>query len=166
MTPPVPRVRPLRAGDRAALHDALAACPEFDAHEVEVALELLDHQLGGGSEYTHLVAEDPASACAGPGTAGGYVCIAPIPLTDHAWNLYWICVHPRLQGHGLGRALVAAAEAHAASRGGQLLVLETSGRDAYVHTRRFYEACGWKEEARLRDFYRPGDDVVYYVRRF
>ncbi len=97
--------------------------------------------------------------------AAGYVCISTIPLTDHAWNLYWICVHPREQGHGLGRVLIEAAEAHARAQGGHLLVLETSGRPAYDHTRRFYQACGWTEEARIRDFYRPGDDVVYYVRR-
>ncbi|HEV8324723.1 MAG TPA: GNAT family N-acetyltransferase [Myxococcota bacterium] len=158
------RVRPLRPADRAPLREALAACPEFSAHEVDVAVELIDAELGRTADYAHLVAELDEPGAAAPRVAG-YVCVAPIPLTDHAWNLYWICVHPRLQGHGVGRCLMAAAEAHVRGAGGALLVLETSGRADYAATRAFYAACGWEAEARIRDFYRSGDDIVYYVRR-
>ena len=158
------RVRPLRPADRAPLREALAACPEFSAHEVDVAVELIDAELARTADYVHLVAEVDEPG-AGAARVAGYVCIAPIPLTDHAWNLYWICVHPRVQGHGVGRRLMASAEAHVRAARGALLVLETSGRDDYAATRGFYGACGWEAEARIRDFYRPGDDIVYYVRR-
>jgi RimJ/RimL family protein N-acetyltransferase len=34
----------------------------------------------------------------------------------------------------------------------------------YNRTRRFYERCGYREEATLREFYSPGDDKVIYVK--
>jgi hypothetical protein len=46
-----------------------------------------------------------------------------------------------------------------------LLVVETSSRDDYASTRKFYEVHGMTEAARLADFYAPGDARVVYVKR-
>jgi hypothetical protein len=47
---------------------------------------------------------------------------------------------------------------------GKRIYIETSSRDQYKTTRAFYEACGYRKEAVLRDFYSPGDDKVIYVK--
>jgi hypothetical protein len=47
-----------------------------------------------------------------------------------------------------------------------MICLETSSQGGYERTRRFYDQAGYVEEARLRDFYKPGDDRITYVKRF
>lgn len=47
-------------------------------------------------------------------------------------------------------------------RGARVLLVETSGLPSFAHTRAFYHACGYHEEARIRDFYRAGDDKIVF----
>ena len=55
------------------------------------------------------------------------------------------------------------AELEVAKLGGGRLYIETSSRAAYVRTRRFYRAAGYRQAARLPDFYARGDHkVVFY----
>lgn len=152
-------IRELRPGDGPDLHGALVACGAFDAQEVTVALEVLADGLSGGldGDYPHLVVELE-------GKARGYVCVGRTPMTRSTWHLYWICVHPEAQGTGAGRALQAAAEGFVAGRGGERLVLETSGRPDYSRTRRFYRDAGYDEVGRIADFYKPGDDCVIFCK--
>jgi hypothetical protein len=47
-------------------------------------------------------------------------------------------------------------------QGGRIVIVDTSGTDAFAKTRRFYENAGYIEEARIRDFWSKGDDKVTY----
>ena len=47
-------------------------------------------------------------------------------------------------------------------RGERVLLVETSGTDALERTRTFYLKNGYDEEARIREYYRAGDDKVIY----
>jgi hypothetical protein len=47
-----------------------------------------------------------------------------------------------------------------ADSGGRLAVIETSSRPAYERTRKFYLKHGYAVQARVADFYAPGDDRV------
>jgi hypothetical protein len=47
-----------------------------------------------------------------------------------------------------------------------MLIVETSSRSDYTATRAFYERRGYREAARVRDFYAPGDDRIIFVKRF
>ena len=47
-------------------------------------------------------------------------------------------------------------------RGQRVLLVETSGTDALALTRTFYLNHGFDEEARIREYYRAGDDKVIY----
>jgi hypothetical protein len=42
------------------------------------------------------------------------------------------------------------------------VVAETSSQPKYENTRRFYLKCDYLEVARIRDYYKPGDDLVVY----
>ena len=92
----------------------------------------------------------------------GYTCYGPIPGTDASFDLYWIAVHPDTQGKGVGKTLIRESEERIKAVGGQRVYIETSSKDQYVPTRRFYLACGYAQEALLADFYRPGDSKVIY----
>ena len=162
------RLRDLEPADRAPLERILRATGSFHAHEVDVALELIDDRLArreSGSErpddYRFLVAHDGS----GNGVAG-YVCFGLSPLTDGVFDLYWIAVDPRLQRSGVGRALLGAVEGEVKRLGGRMLLVETGGKPSYAPTRAFYERAGYGEIARIPDFFQVGDDKVVYARRF
>ena len=86
-------------------------------------------------------------------------------MTDGTFDLYWIATDPAVRGQGEGHGLVAAMEAELRTRGGRLVRVETSATDDYESTRSFYERAQYREEARVRDFYRLGDDLVILGKR-
>jgi len=104
---------------------------------------------------------DPSSAA-----LSGYACYGPTPGTDGTFDLYWIAVHPSAQGTGGGRQLLREVEDRVTAAGGRMLIVETSSRADYEATRRFYDRGGYREGARVRDYYAPQDDRVIYTRRF
>ena len=97
-------------------------------------------------------------------TLAGYACYGPIPCTTASFDLYWIAVDPRHQRHGIGRALMAAVQSQVTALGGERIYIDTSGKEQYAQTRAFYERNGFYCDARLKDFYAPGDDRVIYAK--
>jgi ribosomal protein S18 acetylase RimI-like enzyme len=75
-------------------------------------------------------------------------------------------VHPDAQRSGAGSALMSEVERHLNKRQARLVIIETSSREDYSPTRRFYHKHGYAEAARLRDFFAPGDDRVVFGKRF
>jgi hypothetical protein len=61
--------------------------------------------------------------------------------------------------------LITACENAAREMGGRMLVAETSGSELYEPTRRFYVSMGYENEATVKDFYSPGDDLKIYIKR-
>ncbi|MFF1636560.1 GNAT family N-acetyltransferase [Streptomyces sp. NPDC058249] len=79
-------------------------------------------------------------------------------LMKHWVWLYTVMVHPRHQGKGYGRDLLAAAEEAAGSfEGIEAIRLTCRGGEGLE---RFYASCGYKEVGRVPDAIRvgPGDD--------
>lgn len=152
-------IRELQSQDCNAVREALIACGAFTDEEVQVALEVLEAGLVGGlsGEYPHFVAEVEQHGC-------GYVCVGKTPLTTSTWHLYWICVHPAVQGRGVGQELLSHVEAFVRARNGERLIVETSGQPSYARTRRFYYQAGYVEVGRIPDFYKPEDDCVLYCK--
>jgi ribosomal protein S18 acetylase RimI-like enzyme len=150
-------IRPLRRPDREPLLAILSATKVFSREEIDVALELIDAVLDrpDRGDYIIFVLEEE-------GTVLGYYCVGPTPATASTFDLYWIAVSPGVQGHGVGTALNDHAEALIRSRGGTLIMVETSSRKEYEPTRAFYGGKGYRELARVRDYYSPGDDLVIF----
>lgn len=159
-------VRPLQAGDRDAVRRILESTRNFTAVEIGTALELVDEWLrdGEASGYLTYVVDTDAARDSGV-TISGYVCFGPAPLTEGTYDLYWIAVDPAAQGRGFGQRLLRYAEDEIRTRGGLLLLIETASQEAYGPTIRFYERAGYDLEARIRGFYRPGDDKLVYAKR-
>jgi ribosomal protein S18 acetylase RimI-like enzyme len=131
----------------------------FHAAEVDVAVELVETRLAQGERSGYFFI-----FCDAGGQTIGYTCFGPIACTVGSFDLYWIAVHQAHRGGGLGRELLVRSEARVAAMGGRRVYIETSSRAQYEPTRAFYLRCGYKEEARLKDFYAPSDDKVIYVR--
>ncbi len=151
-------VRPLTNADRELVMDIIKATRFFVPDEIKVAEELIDIYLSqpGQQDYQIVVAED------GKGKVTGYMTYGPTPLTEGTWDLYWIAVSPEVQGQGYGQLLVRYLENEVKKKGGRLVMIETSSQPKYLPTRKFYEKLGYREMARIPDFYRPGDDRVIF----
>ncbi|MFH1808582.1 MAG: GNAT family N-acetyltransferase [Pseudomonadota bacterium] len=151
-------IRPLRPEDREPLQRILIDTAAFSDDEVAVALELIDEGDDGTPDAYHFAVAEHA------GQVVGYVCWGHTPCTVATFDLYWIAVDPSTQGLGVGRRLVERCEQAVREQDGHLVLIETAGKPGYDATRAFYLRTGYLEEARLRNFYAPGDDKVIYAK--
>jgi ribosomal protein S18 acetylase RimI-like enzyme len=152
-------IRAMRAEDREAVLGLLRETAVFSEEEIGVARELIDIWLDKPQKDYIIY-----TALCGGGVAG-YVCFGPTPATGATWDIYWIAVTPALHGRGFGRRLLSFAENEIIRLGGGLIIIETSSTPRYSRTRDFYGKNGYLIEARIRDFYHPGDDRLIYVKR-
>jgi len=146
--------------DRRSVRDIVRSTGFFSAEEVDVAEELVCERLqkGPASGYLFVFAQSPG------GQVLGYACYGPVPCTARTFDLYWIAVHADGRGRGLGKALMHEVERRLRASGGGKLIAETSSRGQYAPTQAFYRSCGFIEEARIRDYYAPGEDILYFTK--
>jgi ribosomal protein S18 acetylase RimI-like enzyme len=133
---------------------------KFNPEEIATALELVEEALekGEASGYFFAVLEEEG----GRPPVRGYACYGPTPLTQGVYDLYWIVVDPSSQGKGYGRCLLEHAEKDVVLRGGRMLLIETSSQESYGGTVRFYQRAGYELVARIKNFYRMGDDKLVF----
>ena len=169
----------LSAADRPRVAEILRVSRVFSREEIGVALELFDEssqdfglRTAEGGVHPQSAIPDPESdylflgAFTPEEVLVGYACWGPTPATDRTWDLYWIAVDTALQGAGIGTILLEEVERRLVGQHARMLIAETSSRSDYTATRGFYERRGYREAARVRDFYAPGDDRIIFVKRF
>ena len=140
------------AGDVEAVRALVARVGVFSAAEVAIAAELVEERLRRGLESGyHFVLADRAEGLA------GYTCFGPIPATLASFDLYWIAVHPDLHGCGLGARLLLESERRIAEQGGRRVYVDTSSRREYAPAHALYSRAGYREAARLPNFYAARD---------
>lgn len=147
--------------DGPQIQDITARAGVFSQEEVECVVELWEEYLTlgpGDCGYYFIVYRDGNQAL-------GFACYGPRDLTDGAFDLYWIAVDPNARCKGVGRALLTTSENAVREMGGRMLIAETSGTPHYESTRKFYVSMGYENEATLKDFYAPGDDLNIFTKR-
>lgn len=153
------KIRPIEQHDVPRILEIVTAAGNFSPQEIATAIEVVEEGLADPeSGYFTFVLEDEQ------GGVAGYECHGPTPLTLGTFDLYWIAVDPGSQGSGYGRELLRFAEGDVRSRGGRLLLIETSSQESYSATIRFYERSGYPLVARIPDFYKPHDDKLIFAK--
>ena len=152
------KIRKTISEDREAIKIILIDTQKFNQEEIDCALELIDIYLNNPSQKVYLI----ATAINKDNEIVGYVCYGKAPLTNGAYDLYWIAVKPEYQRHGIGKILLNHIEEEIVKLSGRLLFAETSSRAVYEKTRQFYINNSFSEEARIKDFYSKGDDKIIY----
>ena len=142
----------LHPGDPKRIRNLIHATGVFTDAEIRVAEELAQERLSRGDscDYYFVMAEQD-------GRLIGYTCYGPIACTISSYDIYWIAVHPELQGCGLGSRLMSETERLTREGGGTRIYVETSQRSQYDGTRAFYKRAGYRLEAVVPDFYAPWD---------
>ena len=153
-------IRRIQAADREPVHQLLISTNAFQAHELVVALELIDIALTkpAQEDYLPYVLEHRGELVA-------YACFGLNPMTTATYDLYWLATRRDQMRQGYGRAIVAFVEAEVERRGGRLLVIETSSKESYGGSRHFYTQVGCEWAGCVPDFYAPGDDRMIYFKR-
>lgn len=153
-------VRPAADGDVVPIQTLAMDNRMFAPDDMAGFDEMLRGYLDGSlDQHRWIVAEDEA------GRVAGAAYYAPEPFADRVWNLYFLAVQPHLHRSGIGTTLVAHIEQSLHSAGeqvGRVLIVETSSTDNYETARRFYGRKGFDREARVREFYGPGDDKIVF----
>ena len=110
-------------------------------------------------ERVVLAAEDAAGAIVGT----VQVILTQPENQPHRGDLAKMLVHRRARRHGIGAALLAAAERSAITAGKTLLVLDTASDDAErLYVRRGWQRCGRIPEYALWPDGRPCATTLYY----
>jgi ribosomal-protein-alanine N-acetyltransferase len=138
---PLLAAAPAHAGVLAAIHAAAFPPPEqWSAAAIAAQLAL----PGGFGRFT---------------PAGGMVLGR---LAADEAEILALAVIPARRRAGLGRALLAAAEAHVAASGGRVVFLEVAESNAAA--RALYAAGGYREIGRRSRYYRDGTDALVLAR--
>jgi ribosomal protein S18 acetylase RimI-like enzyme len=152
-------IRPIVTKDREPLAALIRRIETFSQEEIQCAIELVDLALTPNNpDYTLLVADRDGSIV-------GYVCYGATPMTEGTFDLYWIASDPAVRGQGIGASLIAGMEGDLRRRNARVIRVETSATEAYGPTRGFYASMKYTEEARFRDFYKVGDDLIVLAKR-
>ena len=152
-------IRKLVKGDKEKIRKILIDTRHFNDDEVNIAIELIDDYLNDKEQKDYIIqvyVTDDTNKTA------GYICYGKRPLTDMTYDLYWIAVDPNIHGKGIGSSLVKFMEEDLKSQGGNLILIETSGKESYENERNFYSKNRYEVQTIIKDFYRRGDDLVIF----
>jgi len=147
-------IRPTTPSDTDAAIALAEKLGMFDADGLEQIKKTLAAYFDGESNDLWFTADDNGFV--------GVIYCAPEPMTHRTWNILMLLVNPDRHSQGHGRALMSYVEQTLANRGERLLIVETSSLDDFQRARAFYSKCGYKEEARIADFYADGDDKIVF----
>jgi ribosomal protein S18 acetylase RimI-like enzyme len=141
--------------------DITARIDIFTQQEVDSVQEVWSEYLAYGSPpdgYHILVYRDGEKVL-------GFAIYGIRFLAEGVYDLLWIAVDPNARRKGVGAALITASEVAVRAMGGRILIAETSGTAEYASTREFYVNAGYVNEASIKDFYKPDDDLKIYTKR-
>jgi ribosomal protein S18 acetylase RimI-like enzyme len=150
-------IRPMTPDDAAGLIPLVVAAGMFPADETEILDKMLADYFDGKIDEGHTCIVDEQE-----GKLIGVAYYEPAPATDGTWYVTMIAVHPDYQGQGRGAALLRHVENALQASGQRVLLIETSATPTYAGTRKFYAKCGYQEEARIRDYWAAGDDMIVF----
>lgn len=145
-------IRYTQEGDIAALKQVLDQTDLFPSHMLG---DMLKGFLDGETDDLWLTLEVDGTAC-------GFCYANPERMTEETWSILALALDPARQGNGAGAQLTRQMEAQIEDQGGRVIIVDTSGTDAFAKTRAFYEKAGYTKEARIRDFWAKGDDKVTF----
>lgn len=149
-------IRDTVLSDAPAILKIVEQSGQFDADALGHVDETLKQHLAGSGEGIWLTADD--------GEPVGVAYCAPEPVASGTWNLLMLWMRSDRQGRGHGASLVRQMEQELRGREARLLIVETSGLEAFAPARAFYAKCGFVHEATIKNFFAAGDDKLVFTK--
>ncbi|MFI4936032.1 MAG: GNAT family N-acetyltransferase [Caulobacterales bacterium] len=118
------------------------------------------------AEYARHAEEGPAFLVETDGQAAAIMILKP--HFEDTVEIYLLAVRLGRHRRGLGKALIARADAFAAERGARYLTVKTHGPSApyepYARTRAFYRATGFAALEEFTELWGPENPALLMVR--
>lgn len=147
----------LTKNDPDAICKIAASTGFFDESDVELNRKLAEKALHNKDcGYEYIIAEfggEPV-AC---------VCFGELPdAREGTFEIFWLSTLNSFRGCGIGHQLFSRLSEILKERDAQKLYVKTDNTDQYYPTRKFYEKCGFRREAVLKEYYDRKDDCCIY----
>ena len=154
-------IRKIKLSDEVEIEKMLTRIPNFNEEEIKVAMELVNISVmnPNQNDYHIYVYEYD-------GNIIGYHCTGKRPLTDGVYDLYWIVSDPDSPTRGIGKQLLEHAEEFVRSNNGRWLLAETSSKESYTPTQKFYLRNNYTIISEIKDFYTVGDNLLVFGKYF
>lgn len=155
-------IKKITPQDMLAMQKLLSDIEIFTDEEIAVVNELLDIYIKNPLQKDYqffATLEDHYEL-------SSFICFGPTPMTANTYDLYWIGTHSKYRQKGLAQKLIEVMREEMRRHGRKIIRVETSSQELYQGTLNFYLRLGFKEEARLKDFYRDNDDLIIFTARF
>jgi GNAT superfamily N-acetyltransferase len=145
--------------DVETVREMLVSTGFFRDDEIPVAASMVEERLRDGKacSYEFIFLEMDGKPVA-------YTNFGLIPCSLLSYDLYWIATHNDYRGKGLGSVLLKETENVISGMGGRAVYIETSSKEIYVPTQRFYLKNNYILKAQFEDFYDYKDDKMVYVK--
>jgi ribosomal protein S18 acetylase RimI-like enzyme len=154
-------IRKIKLSDEVEIEKMLTRVPNFNEEEIKVAMELVNISVMNPDQTDyHLYVYEHV------GKIIGYHCTGRRPLTDGVFDLYWIVTDPESSGKGIGKSLLEHAEEFVRSNNGRWLLVETSSKESYTPTQKFYLRNNYSIISEIKDFYSVGDHLLVFGKYF
>ncbi|PKL84187.1 MAG: N-acetyltransferase [Ignavibacteriae bacterium HGW-Ignavibacteriae-3] len=150
-------IRKLRAEDRTQLVSIIEKTDNFSDDEKKVAIELIDEAAADPDHeyYNVFVSENDNKI-------DGYHCTGKRALTDGVFDLFWIVVDDSTQNKGIGKQLLEHSELFVKENKGRWILAETSSKESYNATRKFYLRNNYSIVSQIEDFYAVKDSLIVF----
>lgn len=150
----------VKPSDLEAVEEIIRSTHFFREDEIEVAVELVQETLEKGKEsgYNFVFLESEGKTIA-------YACFGKIPCSLVSFDLYWIATHNDYRGHGLGSIVLTEVEKIIKQQKGLYIYIETSSKELYTSTQKFYEKNKYEIKSIFENFYDLGDGKVVYLKK-
>jgi len=150
-------VIPAAPANRRHIYDILIHSELFGKSDADTVDEMFEQAMTKpGPDAYHFI------GCWHDNVMLGFACYGREAMTQHTWDLFWVCTLPQARGKGVGRALLSFAITQAAAAGGRLMVIYTSSTSAYAPAHRLYESQGFARVATVPNYYDDDDDLLIY----
>lgn len=151
----------LKHKDIKIIESIVAESGFFTKDEIAVSKELavLSHKQGAKkSGYSFIIIESNKKII-------GFSCFGKISYTKYGYDLYWIVIEKSFRNSGIGKILINETERVVKINSGKKIYVETSGRDLYIPTRKFYESNNYVKVSEIQDYYDTNDSKVTYEKK-
>jgi ribosomal protein S18 acetylase RimI-like enzyme len=150
----------VKPSDIKAVEEIIKSTGFFRNDEVDVAVELVQERLDKGVEsgYDFVFIDIDNKTVA-------YSCYGLIPCSLISYDLYWIATHQDYRNKGLGKIVLTETENQIRKSGGKAMYIETSSKEKYIPTQKFYENNNCELKISFEDFYDIGDSKFVYVKK-
>ena len=153
-------IRPIVPADSPAVVALAGRSGLFRPDELDAVRGMLDeyHATSAANGHQILAYEEG-------GTPVGIAYFAPKAFADRVWEVLLIAVDAPRHRQGIGSTMLLAVEGAVRAANGRLLLIETSDRESFERTRRFYRKHGYAEVARIPDYFADGDGKASFLKR-